>query len=179
LIHQIAHILFPSDPVVVNKIFGIPIQLIGGLFVLYSVNANLGLFRNQHLAKLILGWFRSCPLFRKSVTTTMYASSGNSSGVSFASTSISVQSAPNTLEDRVIELERQMEEFRTQVSKDMSAVNRRITHVHTEISTAVASNAANVNQLSSRLEIATIGCFKQQTFGVLLAIYGGITSVFA
>ncbi|CAG1002707.1 hypothetical protein BURK2_03160 [Burkholderiales bacterium] len=176
LCHQAAHTLFPTDPVFVNKVTGTTLQLIGGLIVLHSVNANLGLFRNQHLGEIVLGWFRSFPLFRKAVTIS--ASGIGSIGIS-GSARISFRRAANTLEERVIEIERQLEEFRTHVTEDLLAANNRITQVHTELSTAVASNAAAVNQLSSRLEHATVGGFKQQAFGVLLATYGAVTSVFA
>jgi len=52
----------------VNKVTGTVLQVVGGLIVLYSVNANLGLFREQHFGNIIVGWFKSFPLFRKSVT---------------------------------------------------------------------------------------------------------------
>lgn len=176
LAHQTAHAFFPTDPVFVNKVTGTSLQIIGGVIVLHSVNTNLGLFRNQHLGGVVLGWFRSFPLFRKSVTIS--ASGVASIGIS-GSARASVRRAANTLEEKVSELERQLEEFRTHVREDLSAVNNRIAQVHSELSSAVASNAAAVTQLSSRLEQATIGGFKQQAFGVLLATYGAVTSVFA
>ena len=40
---------FPSDTVLVNKLTGTAMQVVGGLIVLYSVDSNLGLFRNQSL----------------------------------------------------------------------------------------------------------------------------------
>jgi len=85
----------------------------------------------------------------------------------------------NTIEEKIAELERQLNEFRQHVNEDIQAVNARVTQVHSELSTAVATNTAALNQLSSRLELATVGGFKQQAFGVLLAVYGAITSVFA
>lgn len=87
--------------------------------------------------------------------------------------------ATSTIEEKVAELERQLEEFRQHVSEDFRAANERITQVHSELSTAVAANTATMNHLSSKLELATVGGFKQQAFGVLLAVYGAVTSVFA
>ena len=175
-VHQKAHTLFPADPALVNKVIGTSLQVIGGLIVLHAVNANLGLFRNQHLGHVILGWVRSFPLFRKPVTISVSGIGGI--GMS-GSARVSVRHVANTLEEKVAELERQMEEFRTHVREDLSAVQKRIDQVHTELSSAVTSNAAAVTQLSTRIEQATIGGFKQQAFGVLLAIYGAVISVFA
>lgn len=150
--------------------------MVGGLIVLYSVNTNLGLFRDQHFGHIIIDWFRSFPLFRKSVTIGL---SGSASIAVSGRARSSVRIATNTIEEKIAEVERQLEEFRQHVYEDVLAMNARITHVHSELSTAVASNTAALNKVSSRLELATVGGFKQQAFGVLLALYGAVTSVFA
>jgi hypothetical protein len=176
LAHVCAHRLFPADLVLVNKITGAVLQLVGGLIVLHSVNGNLGLFRDQHFGNIILGWFRSFPLFRKSVTVSL---SGAACATASGSARISVRRAASTVEEKIAELERQLEEFRQHVSEDLRAANARIAQVHSELSTAIAAKTTILNQLSSKLELATVGGFKQQSFGVLLAIYGAVTSVFA
>lgn len=76
-------------------------------------------------------------------------------------------------------MERQLEELRQYVSEDLRAADARISQMHSEPSTAIAANASTLNQLSSRFEFATVGGFKQQAFGVPLAVYGAITNVFA
>lgn len=174
--HLIAHRLFPVDSVMVNKLTGTILQLIGGLIVLCSVNSNLGLLRGRHFGKIIIDWFRSFPLFRKSVVVNL---SGAGCVASSGSARVSVRRVTSTIEERVAEIERQLEEFRQHVSEDFRATSERIAQVHSELSTAVAANATSLNQLSSKLEIATVGGFKQQAFGVLLAVYGAVTSVFA
>jgi hypothetical protein len=176
LAHAVAHEFFPAETVMVNKVTGTVLQVVGGLIVLYSVNANLGLFREQHFGSIIIGWFKSFPLFRKAVTINATGSGGIVVG---GSARISVRRATNTIEEKIAELERQLDEFRQHVNEDIQAVNARVAQVHTELSTAVSTNTATLNQLSSRLELATVGGFKQQAFGVLLAIYGAVTSVFA
>lgn len=174
--HSIAYQHFPAETGMVNKITGTVLQVVGGLIVLYSVNTNLGLFREQHFGSIIIGWFRSFPLFRKSVTV---ACSGSGSLAFGGSARISVRRATNTVEEKIAELERQIDEFRQHVNEDIQAVNARIGQVHAELSIAVATNTNTLNQLSSKLELATVGGFKQQAFGVLLAIYGAVTGVFA
>jgi hypothetical protein len=176
LAHATAHRLFPLDAALVNKITGTLLQVVGGLIVLYSVNANLGLFRNQHLGDIVMGWFQSFPLFRKAVTisATCFANAN-----SFGNARISVRRVTHTVEEKVAELERQLDEFRQHFDEDINAVNARIAHVHSELSTAVTANTSALNQLSSKLELATVGGLKQQAFGVLLAVYGAVTSVFA
>ena len=176
LAHATAHRFFPSDTVLINKITGTVLQMVGGLIVLYSVNTNLGLFRDKHFGHIIIDWFRSFPLFRKPVTISV---SGSASTAVSGSARISVRRVTNTVEERIVELERQLEEFRQYVNEDIQVVNARIANVRSGLSTALAANTATLSQLSSRLELATVGGFKQQAFGVLLAVYGAITSVFA
>lgn len=176
LAHATAHRFFPADTLWVNRITGTALQVAGGLIVLYSVNMNLGLFRDQHFGHIVIEWFRSCPLLRRSVTISLSASGSVAvSGIA----RVSVCRVTNTLEEKIAELERQLDEFRQHVKEDIQAVNTRIDQVHTELSTAVTTNTTTLNQVSSRLELATIGGIKQQAFGVFLAVYGAITSVFA
>lgn len=174
--HAVAHELFPAETVMVNKVTGTTLQVVGAIIVLYSVDANLGLFRGQHFGNIIVGWFKSFPLFRKSVTVSVSGCGGMAIA---GSARISVRRATNTVEEKIAELERQFDEFRQHFNEDIQAVNARVAQVHTELSEAVATNTATSNQLSSRLELATVGGFKQQAFGVLLAVYGAVTTVFA
>ncbi|MEQ1526575.1 MAG: hypothetical protein ABL902_02350 [Gallionella sp.] len=176
-VHAGAHQLFPAETVMVNKVTGTILQVVGGLIVLYSVNANLGLFREQHFGSIIIGWLRSFPLFRKRKKVTASFASGGAG--TFSSIRSSSRRATNTVEEKIAELERRLDEFRLHVNEDIQAANARIAQVHTVLSKAVATNTATLNQLSSRLELVTIGGFKQQAFGVLLAVYGAFISVFA
>ena len=116
--HAGAHCIFSAETVMVNKITGTVLQIVGGLFVLYSVNANLGLFREQHFGSIIIGWFRSFPLFRKSVT--IFGSGAASIALS-GSGRISVRRATNTVEEKIAEIERQLDEFRQHVNEDIQA----------------------------------------------------------
>jgi len=90
---------FPNESVLVNKITGTLMQIAGGLIVLYSVDSNLGLFRNQSLATYVIAWFRECPLFVRSVTVS--ASCSASFGIS-GSASASVIRAATTVEERLL-----------------------------------------------------------------------------
>ena len=77
------------------------------------------------------------------------------------------------------ELERQLEEVRTTMREQKATLLKRVDEVRVELSNALTSNQAAVQDLSARIEAATVGGFKQQSFGVLLAIYGAVVSVFA
>lgn len=167
---------FPNESVLVNKLTGTLMQIVGGLIVLYSVDSNLGLFRNQSLATSVIAWFRECPIFVRSVTV-----SGNCSaslGIS-GSVSASAIRAATTVEERLAEVERRLEELRSEMATKNREIYSHIAEVKLELSSSIASNQSALNKLSEKIEEVTVGGFKQQAFGVMLVIYGAVTSVFA
>jgi hypothetical protein len=103
---------FPSATVLVNKLTGTVMQIVGGLIVLRSVDANLGLFRNQSLVATVLAWFRECPIFVKSITILV---GGTAQGLSVASARASLTRAVTTIEERLAEVERRMDEIRSEL----------------------------------------------------------------
>ena len=149
---------FPNQSVLVNKITGTLMQIVGGLIVLYSVDSNLGLFRNQSLATSVIAWFRECPLFVRSVTVS--ASCSGSIGIS-GSASASVGRAATTVEERLAEVERRLEDLRSEVATKNREIYSHITEVKFELSNSIASNQSALNKLSEKLEKVIVGGFKQ------------------
>lgn len=174
--HLLAVAKCPYESALVNKLTGTVMQIVGGLIVLYSVDSNLGLFRNQSLAAAVITWFRECPLWLRTVTLSL---SGTAACTALASMSASVIRAATTVEERLAELERRLEELRSEIAAQSRAIHSRIEEVKSELSSLIASNQSALNKLSEQVEKATVGGFKQQAFGVMLVIYGAVTSVFA
>ena len=83
------------------------------------------------------------------------------------------------LEERVAELERLADELRVEIRAEGAAVRRQVDEVRHELLSSIESNNTDIRQLTEKIERATVGGFKQQSFGVLLAIYGAVVSVFA
>ena len=174
--HLFAIRQFPAETVLVNKLTGTFMQIVGGLIVLHSVDTNLGLFRNQGLTTAVIAWFRECPVFTRTITIS--ASCGTAYGSS-SGAAVSVARAATTIEERLVEVERRLEELRSEIAAQNRAVHSRIEEVKSELSNSIASNQSALNRLSEQVERATVGGFKQQAFGVMLVIYGAVTSVFA
>ncbi|MFZ4628307.1 MAG: hypothetical protein ACOYNR_08265 [Blastocatellia bacterium] len=177
LAHRAAYSLFSYNTVLVDKIAGSTLQVIGSFLILYSINSNLGLFKNQHLGKVIRGWIQSFPLFRRPVTGTLNASV-KASTTTFGTPRISTIRATSTIEERVADLERQLEEVRQQTNEDIRVLNDRIADLYSKLSTDVAQNTTIAKQISSKLEEAITGDFKQQAFGVIITLYGTLMNVF-
>lgn len=174
-IHSYALSRFPANATLVNKLTGTIMQIVGGVIVLHSVDANLGLFRNQRLVTSVIAWFRECPIVARSVTIEL---SGAAICTASGTASAYVPRVATTIEERVAEVERRIDELRLEMAAQNRAVHERVEAVRSELSSSIASNQSALNKLSERVEKATVGSFKQQAFGVLLAIYGaGINAI--
>jgi len=174
LAHVYSLALFPEQSPMINKIVSTILQIVGGLIVLHSVDANLGLFRKRKLVDSVFSWIRECPVISRSIFVS--ASCASASAVS-GTASIRSSRAPQTLEERLADVERHLEELRTDISVQHREIRTRIENVKSELSQSIAANQTNLNKLSEQLEKATIGGFKQQAFGVLLVIYGAGVNV--
>jgi uncharacterized coiled-coil protein SlyX len=174
--HWLALTAFPGSTQLVNKLVGALLQIVGGLLVLYSVNDNLGLFRRQSLSAAILTWFRSFPLSRKGVTVAL---SGVASSYASGSGSVSTQRNLTTLEERLAELERTVQDLRKELNSGLAAAQQQLEQAKSELRTRIEAVASQVAELHQKVEHAAVGGFKLQAFGVLLAAYGAVTSVYA
>ncbi len=176
LSHVVAIRAFPGETAMVNKLVGMSLQVLGGLLVLYSVNDNLGLFRAQSLTSTIIAWFKQFPLVREPIFLSGQISAAASATASMSAT---VHCSITTIEERIAELERALKDLQQQLQREVQAVNARIELARVELQQQITDTSGRVTDLSKRLEHAAVGGFKFQALGVLLAIYGAVTSVFA
>lgn len=173
--HAYALSRFPANGTMVNKLTGTIMQIVGGVIVLHSVDTNLGLFRDKTLVTSVLAWFRECPIIARSITIQL---SGAAVCTASGTASAYVTRVPTTIEERIAEVERRVDELRSEMAAQNRAVHARVEEVRSELSSSIASNQSALHKLSEKVEKATVGGFKQQAFGVLLAIYGaGINAV--
>jgi hypothetical protein len=175
-LHLAALEYFQAQSATVNKVAGTIMQIVGGLIILHSVDSNLGIFRNQSLFRIIIAWLRDFPVFKRTISL-----SANLTGSMSLSGSIStlVKRAVTTVEERLAEAERQIVELRADLHAKHQALQTRIEQVKTDLSASITSNQTDLKRLSEQIEKATVGSFKQQAFGVMLAVYGAATSLFA
>lgn len=166
-----------SHTVFIHKLTGTVMQIAGGLVVLHSVNDNLGLFRSQSLFSVVAEWFRSFPLIKQTtaISVGIAMSSGSASALGFAA----VVKAPATLEERVALIEQAVAELRTDIGKQKTELTAMLEKTKAELRVSISTNQSAIESLAAKIETATVGGFKQQAFGVMLAVYGAIVSVFA
>ena len=175
-LHLLALRWVSLDRTLLNKLAGTSLQILGGLIVLQSIDGNLGIFKKQSLASVVVGWFMEFPLIRRHIVRSV---GGAAMSTATGTATITVKRVYSTLEERVAELERLADELRVEIRAEGAAVRRQVDEVRHELLSSIESNNTDIRQLTEKIERATVGGFKQQSFGVLLAIYGAVVSVFA
>ena len=174
--HFIAHQVYPADPVFGNKLVSAIFQFAGGILVLWSVNDNLGLFKSQSLKSAFIGWFKDYTRIREPI----FAYSSTCDGADVTSASVStVAQIPNTLEERVAEIDGKLAEIQTQLTQEVYAINVKIEEAKSESSKQISETSTGIANLAERLEQMAVGNFKLLSLGVALAFWGSVTSVFA
>lgn len=176
VIHVFIVTAFPTHADVVNKWTGFILQVLGGLIVLNAVNQNLGLFRSQSLGTVVVAWFKEFPLRKQRASVVLVA--GGSLCSMTGSASLTVKPSVNTLEERLAEVEHQIQEIRVLISTKEVELTSRIDGIKSELSSSIDSTDKTVHALTKKIEHATVGGFKAQAFGFMLVIYGAYVNVF-
>jgi hypothetical protein len=159
----------------VNKLVGAGLQVSGALIVLASINSNLGLFRNHGLLARFSAWLREVPgLLRPSTDVSLEVEFGMGlTGSATLSTS-----GPKPLSD-IARLEAMIVALDAKLTQRVDDIHTRISETREELLALSRANEQTIQKLKIQLEEVTVGGFKQQFFGVLLATYGAFVSVFA
>lgn len=103
-------------------------------------------------------------------------------GISVAlggSAAVSAALVATTIEERMAELERRLTEIRNTLTTQDATLRQHIEEIKNELELSIHSNKSTIKKISMQLELATIGGFKLQSFGVLLVIYGAICGFFS
>ena len=179
-VYLLALCMFPAHRVFINKITSLGMQVVGGLIVLQAMNDNLGLFLSKSLGTIVFAWFRDCPLLKLFKRKNGFALSAAATNSSTVSASLSfVERTANTLEERVSLIESHIRELREKITVTDYELNQKIDVVKSELTQSISSNQSALGHLADKIKSATVGGFKQQAFGVLLAISGTVISFFA
>lgn len=174
--HAVALDCWATKTELVNKVVGMALQAGGGLLILHSINDNLGLFRGQSILRSISSWIRSFPVVRKLIVLEANASASMSWS---ATGSVSVRAPATSIDERIQHLEADLAALKQQVQCDVAALTASVQSTKAEAQEKITLTSTRLEFISKQVETASVGGFKVQIFGVFLALYGAVTSVFA
>ena len=173
--HWFCLLKFPADTLLVNKFTSTILQVVGGFVVLQSVDANLGIFRDLSLVGVVVNWFRECPFYNKpviiEVSIVESANISDACGATYIPPATTIEARLERVENRI---EKISEQLKIQNQKFISFLNETTSSLEQKI----VSNDSALNKLTKKIEMSTVGGFKQQSFGIMLVLYGAIISAF-
>lgn len=145
-------------------------QIIGAILVLVSININIKTVENKSIFSHILEWFKSFPLFSKSVVVDI---NGVTAVSSVGKVTAFGENNFETLEQKVEYLLNECKNIHSKIEKNDLEVNERITNETKQIHEKTNQNHEVVQNLS--LKISEIyGSLNLPIFGVMLIIYATI-----
>ena len=159
----------------IDKAIGAVLQVVGGLIVLYTVNENIGTFRGQTLYSMAIGWLKEFPLIRRSFT--LHAQAVMSTAMMSSSVTAHVKRKFNSVEERIEELQRQIDECRQLVHDREKEMRTAIERIKEELRKEISSNSGKISDVNLLLANTVVGGIKTQLFGVLLVVYGAVVIV--
>jgi hypothetical protein len=161
----------------INESLSFSFQIIGGLLIIYSIDNNIGLFKNKNLLSVAKEWLKSAP-FIKQKTITINAQ-GIASAEAFGSCSVVVTKNPQTTEEHLQYLQEQIDYIKKDISSTKSGIQKDLDAMKDEYKENYSANNELIRDLRNKLETTAIGGIKVQIFGVLLMVYGSAISYFA
>lgn len=171
--HKVLTLCLPDTAEKTNQVISAFMQIVGGLIVLSTINSNLGLFGKDSLLSKPLNWLKSFPLFRESKVVT------GSAHITLPGLTCSAEGHSNrvcnTIEEKLEEAQRQIDEIRKILYRKESELLSKINEVEKKLLDPIYKNQNDINTLNGLLAKTTIGSLNTQVFGVLLVIYGAFS----
>lgn len=178
LIHrEILKVCSSESAEILNRTMSAFMQISGGLLVLFTINANIGLFEKEGLGLIFINWLKSFPLFRNRKPNTCHVND-ILPGFKISAESHSTRVC-TTIEEKIEEAQRQIDELRNIVDRKERELLAKVGEVEKNLKKLIYKTQNGINALNGLLTKTTIGGISAQIFGVLLVIYGALIPLIA
>lgn len=162
--------LFHYDRHLVHRLAGVTLQIVGGGFVLFSLNKNMGVFNQATFGQRIARWWRFCP-FRKRENISLQVQGAIQYQYS-GSPVLLTHRKGGTIEEKVEELEKRIEEFYKEMKNGDETLQRAIESAKEELRSEHIDEGRKIAEMKSLLKNTVVGSVNSQFFGILLVFYG-------
>lgn len=175
VLNILAYRLIQYDRTSVHTVAGSLLQIIGGGFVLFSLNSNLGLFKQGTLRQRVSRWWADRP-FRKRSDITLQAHAAAHVHVG-GEASVEIVTPAKKLEERIEQLEKNVERFRLEMGEKEQKLRGSIEAVRQEMRAGHSEINKKISDVERPMATAVIGGANLQFFGILLVFYGTLLPV--
>ena len=163
--------LFHYDRNLVHRFAGVALQIVGGAFVLFSLNKNMGVFKQGTLCQRVSQWWKSRPFFRKRIDAEVRIQGAGHLHVTGSPVQLPHRKL-GTIEERVEELEKRIEEYRKEMTNGDDALRNEIISAKQELRAELSEKGRELAEVQSVLVTAVVSGVNSQLFGILLICYG-------
>jgi len=175
-VHLLLIYYFGLDTKTTNKTIALLSQVVGGILILYSIDSNIGIFKDRNLVGEFIQYLREFPLIKRSVTAKL---NGQFMGLSGIGADLTYGRKCETVEEKLEYLQEQIAELRQHCKHKRKEIDKRFKDVSKEMKTQDQKQQKAVEDLKSKIEKVSVGGIKVQMFGVMLMVYGAISGYVA
>lgn len=162
--------LIGYDMASVHAVVGPMLQMVGGAFVLYFLNENMGVFNRGTLIQRIVAWVKSCPLRKKHYA--LHAGSGAIQVQGGGTAMATVARSGETIQERLEILEKRIDEIRKEMHDGEKRLRADLESTREQLRSEIHEKAKEIAEVRSLIATTVVGSVNPQFFGILLVLYG-------
>jgi hypothetical protein len=175
-VNAVLYCVFRYEKDSVHRVAGIILQIVGGAFVLFSLNKNIGVFNQGTLGQRAARWWSSRP-FRKRPDISLQVQDAIHIQTSGSAVLLSHRKI-GSIEERVKELEKRIKELRKDMKDGEETLRRIIESAKQELKSELLEKGRSIAEMKSLLKTTVVGSVNAQFFGILLVFYGTALPLF-
>jgi hypothetical protein len=155
-----------------DKFLSLASQIIGGLFILHSIDSNIGIINNKKLFSIFSNYLREFPLVKRSVVV---QANGFSIATASATAKASASRNPTSIEGKLEYLQDQIDTIKRDIELESKELSAKIDRCSNELNIKIQDTKLALEKIDSKIKEVSIGGISEQIFGILLMVYGAIS----
>ena len=159
-----------------DKFLSLASQIIGGLFILHSIDSNIGIINDKKLFSILSNYFLEFPLIKRSVVLQAH---GFSIAIASATAKASASRNPTSIEEKLEYLQDQIDTIKRDMELETKKLDTKIDRKSNELNIKIQDTNLALEKVDSKIKEVSISGISEQIFGVLLMIYGAISGYVA
>lgn len=158
-----------------NRVISLVLLVIGGVIVLYSINANLGFFDDSTLFSLFISYLKSFPLLTRRDATQEVPASVN---VVTRRARAWPGATKKTSNERLKYLQLQIEQIKQDLNQGQDLEESAVVQLESQTREAISDVRQTIVCINRKVKKLCVCSIKMQVFGVLLMLHGYASSYF-
>jgi len=176
LLHVTVLCYFQDKESEINKVLSLSLQVVGGMFVLYSIDSTIGIIKGQSLLTIVKNWMRSFPFIKK---TTVVAVSASSHSMFRGKVKLRGLKAANTVEEKIDYLQQQITWLKEDLNEEIVVLNSKFCNAEKRLGSSIQDTNKQLSDFQTQVENVSIGGIGMQFMGVVFMVHGAIAGYIA